>query len=122
MTEGDTYVGIAEAAKALHKSPDTIRRWVAKGKLEAHKVATEHGEVWQIKLPHNVKSPPADMHTEKGSKANLPNAEYITSLLDRIKSLETELESRRNEVMQLHSLLNTKALPAPLPWYKRLFK
>jgi hypothetical protein len=45
---------------------------------------------------------------------------YVNSLLERIKSLETELASRNADIQQLYGMLAQKALPLPKPWWKRL--
>jgi len=33
---------VPEAAKRLHKNPETIRRWIREGKLRSTKVGTQH--------------------------------------------------------------------------------
>jgi excisionase family DNA binding protein len=92
---------ILEAARALGVSPDTVYRRVREGTLEAVRV----GKRWDIHLKDETA-------TLGDDTARLTDA-YVNSLLDRIKSLEVELEARRREILQLHSLIQQKALPAP---------
>lgn len=99
-------VSIGEAATILKVSPDTVRRHIRQGKLTAEKVRTAQGYRWQVAL---------DAHVDAMDNA------YVNALLERIASLENELEARRVEVQQLHALLHQKALPAP-SWWQRLFK
>jgi len=35
-------VTVPEAAKRLHKNPETVRRWIREGKLRSIKVGTQH--------------------------------------------------------------------------------
>ncbi|HEU0169564.1 MAG TPA: helix-turn-helix domain-containing protein [Chloroflexota bacterium] len=35
-------ITVPEAAKRLHKNPETIRRWIREGKLRSTKVGTQH--------------------------------------------------------------------------------
>jgi len=33
---------VPEAARRLHRDPETVRRWIRSGRLRAHKVGTQH--------------------------------------------------------------------------------
>ncbi|HUZ78759.1 MAG TPA: helix-turn-helix domain-containing protein [Chloroflexota bacterium] len=35
-------ITVPEAARRLHKNPETIRRWIRSGKLPSQKVGTQH--------------------------------------------------------------------------------
>jgi len=96
-------VTIPEAAGILNLSVDTVRRRVKQGKLK--------GSI--VNGRYLVELPAAPM--QSGQNA------YVEALLDRIRSLETELEARRIEVQQLHSLLYRPQLPGPR-WWQRLFR
>jgi excisionase family DNA binding protein len=119
-------VTIAEAAKRLGTSIDTIRRRIGKGELKARKVPSQHGEMYMIEVPDEV---PADAESpkieiEKKIESIPPE---IEALRKTISILETELDARRREVQELHVLLQQAqaALPpgkdASLPWWRRLF-
>jgi len=42
MQKSETYVGIREAAELLDRSPDTIRRWIKSGKIQASKQGNQY--------------------------------------------------------------------------------
>ena len=101
-------VTVQQAAKVLNVSPDTIRRRIRDGKLKADKVDGR----WEVELP-----PTETMQRNYATR----QGDYVGALLDRIKSLEAELEARRMEVLQLHALLSRPQLPGP-SWWQRLFR
>jgi len=103
-------MNIPEAAAQLGVSPDTIRRRIRQGTLMAEKVKTPQGYRWEVDISN---APVAPMQTPRQDA-------YVASLLDRIASLELELEARRLEVQQLHAIMGRKALPGP-SWWQRLF-
>jgi len=104
------YVSINEAAAILNVSIDTVRRHIRQGKLKANKVKGQY----RVELPGEA------MQNTQTAYVTEQNA-YVNALLERIKSLEAELEARRIEVQQLHSLLHQRALPGP-SWWQRLFR
>ena len=101
-------VSIQQAAKMLNVSPDTIRRRIKDGKLKADKVDGR----WQVELP-----PTETRQTDYATRQD----DYANALLERIASLEKELDARRMEVLQLHALLSRPQLPGP-SWWQRLFR
>jgi len=107
-------VSIAEAARILKVSPDTIRRRIRNGELEAQKLKTARGSRWQVKLAPDAQAEP--MHDDAAPM----QLEYINALRAQIQLLEGELAARRMEIQQLHALLHQKALPSP-SWWQRLF-
>ena len=109
-------LSIADAAKRLGTSVDTIRRRISKGELKARKVTSPHGEMYMVEIPDDAppepQSPPPD------------NSAEVEALRKTISILETELESRRREISELHILLQRATSPASkppaLPWWRRL--
>jgi len=100
-------VTIAEVAKSLGVSMDTIRRRISKGELKARKVPSPHGEIYLVELP-------GDNHTRPYVPAEKDESIAIEAMRKTISILETELESRRREVQELHVLLqqaNKQLLP-----------
>jgi len=101
---------INETAEHYGVSVNTIRRRLQSGLLIGNKV----GNKWWI----NVGSP-------NGAEPNHPQQEpeepptLVHTLQGRIDSLETELESRRREIDQLHQLLAAHSLNASQrkPWW-----
>ena len=105
-------VTIAEAAKRLGMSIDSIRRRIAKEELKARKVPSPHGEIYMIELPDDIAAPPA---AEDKDKEDNPVA--LEAMRKTIAILENELEARRREVQELHVLLQQaqKQLPPGKP-------
>jgi len=121
-------VTIAEAAKCLGMSIDSIRRRIAKNELKARKVPSPHGEIYLVELPDDAA--PAPAVTEE----NEDNTVAIEAMRKTISILETELESRRREVQELHVLLQQaqkqlppgktedakEETPVKISWWRRL--
>ena len=121
-------VTIAEAARCLGMSIDSIRRRIAKGELNAHKVPSPHGEIYMVEIPENAL--PAETNEEK-----IDSGATIDAMLKTISVLENELDARRREVQELHVLLQQaqKQLPPgktenkaaeaaqKVSWWKKLF-
>lgn len=122
-------VTIAEAAKCLGKSIDSIRRRIAKGELKARKVPSPHGEIYLVELPDDV-TPTTQSITEDKED----NQIAVEAMRKTISILETELEARRREVQELHVLLQqaqkqlppgkpegkSEETPKKVPWWRRL--
>jgi len=100
-------VTIAEAARCLGMSIDSIRRRIAKGELKARKVPSPHGEIYMVELADDAA--PVAVTTEEKEE----NPVAIEAMQKTIAILEAELESRRREVQELHVLLQQaqKQLP-----------
>jgi chromosome segregation ATPase len=123
-------VTIAEAAKCLGMSIDSIRRRIAKEELKARKVPSPHGEIYLVEIPDNVV--PVQANAEEKEKED--SAVAIEAMRKTISILETELDSRRREVQELHVLLQQaqkqlpagqaeekKLAPVKVSWWKKLF-
>jgi hypothetical protein len=132
-------VTIAEAAKCLGMSIDSIRRRIAKNELKARKVPSPHGEIYLVELPDDAV--PAHDDAATGEKEDSTVA--IEAMRKTISILETELEARRREVQELHVLLqqaqkqlppgkaedakeeikedSKKEIPAKVSWWRRVF-
>ena len=100
-------VTIAEAAKRLGKSTDSIRRRIAKGELKARKVPSPHGEIYLVELPDDATS------STPVAEDKEDNTIAVEAMRKTISILEIELEARRREVQELHVLLQQaqKQLP-----------
>jgi hypothetical protein len=140
-----TKASITEAAATLGVSQDTIRRRIHKGELKAEKVHTAKGPAWMIDLPEHAQADanPASANShEAGSQAYAdcdsdayaaPSEDAKTAwaevhrLEQMVSILQSEVESRRREVQELHVLLQQAqaALPAPKDnhsWWQRLWR
>ena len=124
-------VTIAEAAKCLGMSIDSIRRRIAKNELKARKVPSPHGDIYLVELPDDAVPAPDPAATEEKED----NVVAIEAMRKTISILETELEARRREVQELHVLLqqaqkqlppgkteDTKTEnPVKVSWWRRVF-
>jgi len=106
-------VSIAEAARRLGVSTDTVRRRIGKGELLAHREPTPQGYRWEVELDENQ---PLNIH---GSNLEV----LVTTLQAQVQAQGEELDARRREVQELHVLLQNAqtALAAPerRPWWRR---
>ena len=106
-------VSIAEAARLLDVSPDTVRRRLRRGTLTAHKETTAQGFNWLVDLPDEL---PQDDGDESDGE--------VKALRELVKTLQDDIEARRREVQELHILLQQSfaLLPAhkEQPWWRRL--
>jgi excisionase family DNA binding protein len=121
-------VTIAEAAKCLGISIDTVRRRISKEELKARKVPSPHGELYLVELPGDV-APGNEAPKEK-----VENASEVEAMRKTISILEVELEARRREVQELHVLLQqsqrqlppgkeekpAEGTPVKVIWWRRL--
>jgi CO/xanthine dehydrogenase Mo-binding subunit len=85
-------VTIAEAAKRLGMSIDSIRRRIAKEELKARKVPSPHGEIYMIELPDDIAAAPAE------DKEKEENPVALEAMRKTIAIFENELEARRREL------------------------
>jgi hypothetical protein len=102
-------VTIAEAAKCLGMSIDSIRRRIAKNELKARKVPSPHGDIYMVELPDDA----VPAHDPAANEGKEDNVVAIEAMRKTISILEIELEARRREVQELHVLLQQaqKQLP-----------
>ena len=101
-------VSIKEAAGRLCVVEATVRRRIHKGELSAVQEATAQGFVWAVELPDGVDEVQAESIGE--------GVREVLELLRReLETKDVELEARRQEVRELHVLLQQAqaALPAP---------
>lgn len=109
---------VEQAATSLNVSARTIRRRIKDGKLKATMVDGHY----EVELPGMARQDDhlANQRLRQSDHVTRQDP-YVNALLDRIKSLEGELESRRIEIQQLHALLSRPQLPGP-SWWQRLFR
>lgn len=104
---------IVEAAAALDVSTNTIRRRLTNGLLTGEKNAAGK---WLVE----VDKPPKTSETENlKNRRSLPNPELIAALESRITAQENELQARKQEIQQLHTLLAAHSLgPGQHRWWQ----
>jgi len=91
---------IVEAATALGVSTNTIRRRLTSGLLTGEKNATGKWLVEVDELPAG-KTPESGLENERS---------LIAALEARITAQENELQARRQEIQQLHTLMAARSL------------
>lgn len=99
---------MAQAAKRLGVSVDTIRRRVRSGELEAHKESTPQGFRWLVVLP-------SDAGARAARAADVTGVAGEADVLrEMVGLLREQLDARTREVQELHTLLaQARGLPAP---------
>ena len=112
---------ISQAAQRLGVSMDTIRRRIGNNELKARKVPSSHGEMYIVELPDDTPEAP---QTKDARPETSPEVETLRKM---VAILETELESRRREIQELHVLLQqaqssaSGAVNTPkLSWWRKL--
>lgn len=137
-------VSVAEAAKFLGVSEETVKRRIRRGELSGEQHPRPQGYSWMVDMPedlysatthHAIPTPhdhtvtPQDHltnHNTDGSSSigEVKRLDQMVAILENQMALhQEELESRRREVQELHVLLQQAhaALPAPRehgPWWQ----
>jgi hypothetical protein len=123
-------VSVMEAATHLGVSPDTIRRRIRNGELQARREPTPQGYIWRVELPEEESA------EEAALKATNPAAwrELVDVLKDEVALLreqlaahQEELVSKNKQIEQLHILLQQAQASLPEPkdrrsWWQRLWR
>ena len=99
------HVTIREAAERLGVSPDTIRRRITRGQLQAVKEPRPQGFVWMVELPTAKAKRQRSSRRPPRPRGPSPAELEAAHLRDKVELLTTELESRRREVSELHQML-----------------
>jgi len=134
-------VSVAEAAKFLGVSEETVKRRIRRGELVGKQHPRPQGYAWMVEIPdelqatnndthHNINTDhddaitPQQLVTGDGSiGGELKRLDQMVVILEKQATLhQEEMESRRREVQELHVLLQQAhaALPAPRergPWW-----
>jgi MerR family transcriptional regulator, copper efflux regulator len=132
MENSGTY-SITEAADLLKLSPKTIRRYIKAGKLPSTKVPTKFGDEYRItEIPQALKDE-ASIQAETQTQVEVVEVEQPTSKLDaqvlyqeniRLAAQLGAVTERLRQMEEKIKLLEAPRPPepAPLPWWKRLFR
>jgi hypothetical protein len=136
-------VTMAEAAKRLGVSVDTIRRKLRRGELQGYQQPRPQGFVWVVELPegsdnHGITfaETVADISASyPGSKGEICRLEEMVAVLQaqvaaqqkQMEAQQEELIAKNKQIEQLHVLLQQAqaALPAPRDnrsWWQRLWR
>jgi predicted site-specific integrase-resolvase len=105
---------IAEAAQRLGVSQDTVHRRLKKGQLTGRQQTTPQGFTWLIEMPVET------CNVENGAPADTPadapvSAGELQRLEQIIELLQAQVETKDQQIKELHVLLQQAqaALPAP---------
>ena len=122
---------MAEAAKCLGVSVDTIRRRLRKGELQGYQQPRPQGFVWVIEIPEELADPgstfaktvadiPVNNGGSNGGDRRLEEVvavlqAQVTSQQRQMEAHQDELTAKNKQIEQLHILLQQAqaALPAP---------
>jgi Helix-turn-helix domain len=133
-------VTMAEAAKLLGVSVDTIRRKLRRGELQGYQQPRPQGFVWVVELPEDLENPgntfaegiASTPASDGGSKDEVHSLEEVVAVLQaqvtaqqkQMEAQQEELAAKNKQIEQLHILLQQAqaALPAPRgngrPWWR----
>ncbi|MGI8550532.1 MAG: AsnC family protein [Dehalococcoidia bacterium] len=107
-------VPIADAARRLGLSYDTVRRRIRKGELVGRQERRRQGLVWLVELPDAV---PADAPASGQGAPTAPEmtAGEVLAFREHNATLREQLAARTREVQELHVLLQglEPVLPSP---------
>jgi predicted ArsR family transcriptional regulator len=136
-------VTMAEAAKRLGVSVDTIRRKLRRGELQGYQQPRPQGFIWAVELPeesdnHGITFAETVADTSAsypGSKGEIYRLEEMVAVLQaqvvaqqkQMEAQQEELTAKNKQIEQLHVLLQQAqaALPAPRDnrsWWQRLWR
>lgn len=147
MDTTDQWVTLDEAARRLHRSVKTLRRWIQSGKLAAELVETDHGHAYRVHVQAladarrvvdvvKVERPPdatalAAAIAQALEQRDAQWLQAIADLRDEVRQLREQLQERPS--LTAPAPTHPPAMPArpperPLtrrkapPWYIRLFR
>jgi len=109
---------IAEAAKILDVSPDTIRRRLKRGELTGQRIERPQGFTWAIHLDEHVQLP---MQPDTHDRADVDtHMQLVEFLQEQLRTKDAQIGQLIYELGELRS--DIKALPAPqgTSWWRRL--
>ena len=136
-------VTMAEAARRLDVTVETVKRRLQRGELQGHKQPRPQGFTWLIEMPEETgdqdNTPSVTPSDTPLSNAEVHRLEGMVSLLQKELDItreelehqrsmyQSELVSKNKQIEQLHILLQQAqaALPAPRenrPWWQRLWR
>lgn len=95
------YGTVAEVAAAYGVSPDTIRRRMRKGDLQARRETIPSGYRWLLPMPAPGETLPGH------EQAVSPALDSTTAAM--LDTLQRELQARSDEIARLHTLLEVQA-------------
>ncbi len=121
--ENERYVTIAEAAKSLNVSKDTIRRRIKKGELNAQKLEGPYGYAYYINAKDLAQA--QQIVDVVPVSRNLSKKELQGVVQDAVQPLADEVRQLRQEVQNLtQQLEEIKQIEAPeqkRSWWKKIF-
>jgi hypothetical protein len=136
-------VTMAEAARRLDVTVETVKRRLQRGELQGHKQPRPQGFTWLIEMPEDTgdqdSTPSVTPSDTPTSNAEVHRLEDMISLLQKELDItreelehqrsmyQGELVSKNKQIEQLHVLLQQAqaALPAPRdnrPWWRRVWR
>jgi hypothetical protein len=132
-------VTMAEAARRLDVTVETVKRRLRRGELQGHKQPRPQGFTWLVEMPEDTgdrdSTPSVTPSDTPTSNAEVHRLEDMISLLQKELDItreelehqrsmyQGELVSKNKQIEQLHILLQQAqaALPAPRdhrPWWR----
>jgi len=108
-------VGIAEAARMLGLSQDTVRKRVRAGELVGERETAPGGFRWMVDL-----DPDATAGEVAGDPwGNGRSDALVDVLMAQLQDLREQLDARTREISELHQLMGARSLNPGRPWWRR---
>jgi len=122
----DKYLSVKEAAEALGKSVDTIRRRIRAGQIPAEKFPGVYGEEWRIKESDLAGDDAQEIREVVPVKKELTPEELAEALQGAMQStMQKAMQEQADEIRQLREEIQElrkalKLLPGDKsrPWWK----
>lgn len=108
------WVPVNEAAIALGVSVATLKRHLKSGKVAGRQEASPSGFRWYVEIPGDDEDQPAPPSAGTNT-AEEAREQLIGVLQQQVNELWTEVAARRQEVRELHILLQQAQAQIPIP-------
>jgi len=108
-------VGIAEAARMLGLSQDTVRKRVRSGELAGEQERAPGGFRWMVDLDVELDPPPVGGDPRGNGRSDA----LVDVLMAQVQDLREQLDARTREISELHQLMGARSLNPGRPWWRR---
>lgn len=109
------WVPVNDAAVALGVSVATLKRHLKSGKVQGRQEQSPSGFRWFVELPEEPDGASDTAQPASPTQANETRDQVVELLQQQVKELWAEVAARRQEVRELHILLQQAQAQIPIP-------